>query len=54
VICEKCSKIQCFPWLLLDRCAEVANILCGKPGAVQRSLCGGCHGGFIVYRRLLQ
>jgi len=25
-ICERCSEIQCLPWLMVDQCTEGANI----------------------------
>jgi hypothetical protein len=43
--CQTLYEIAGGQWLLLDRGTAVRNVMCGKCGAVERALCGGCNGG---------
>jgi len=56
-ICEKSSAIHCRPWLLLGRCTQVTNILCGKVQICRTYFVGkggGLHGGLYCLWKAIQ
>jgi len=40
-------RLKYRPWLPLEPCAEIANVLSGKCAVVERALCGRRHGLLI-------